>query len=526
MHDYFDKYSKLIPIIMIVLLISLGILVAYSFRDKGDISSTGVIIASDGIEGHSSKVNDSKEYDHVILGVVKGINTEKKTITIMDVAGNLDVILSFNGGTDIRDKYNKIISISQIAIGEMVDTFYQQDSSKLVKLQISKDAWEYQGVGNLTIKKADRVMEIADSRYQYDDRLVIAGEGELINLMDINDKDELTIKGVGEKIWSIIVTKGHGYIRLKNYEDFVNGSIEVGYDIMIPIVKDMLIVAREGDYKITLEKDELKGSKHINVLRDQEIILDMSEYRKEVKKVGSVDFLVQPYGGLLYVDGKEADYEDPIELIYGEHVIEVKLRGYSSYLGMLEVDESSKIVSINLAEEVMSEDLTVIANDQDTKESNNTNNAAISVEEEDLLEEEEDGDIEESKGDNELQSNDIKSNGSNTNDSNTSNSNTNNSNTNNTNTNDSNAENSSNEENSQNRTIDINHKITIEKPVGFEVYLNGNLKGTTPCSFSKQIGSQTISFRKDGYVTKSYTVEVEDNSQNIKFSFPEMEKRE
>ena len=36
------------------------------------------------------------------------------------------------------------------------------------------------------------------------------------------------------------------------------------------------------------------------------------------------------------------------------------------------------------------------------------------------------------------------------------------------------------------------------------------------------IGSQTITLRKDGYTTKSYSVDVLDDDQDVKFSFSDL----
>jgi hypothetical protein len=36
------------------------------------------------------------------------------------------------------------------------------------------------------------------------------------------------------------------------------------------------------------------------------------------------------------------------------------------------------------------------------------------------------------------------------------------------------------------------------------------------------IGSQTVTLRKDGYTTKSYSIDVIDDDDDLKLSFPEM----
>lgn len=483
MNEFLKKYNKMIPTVLIVLLVVLGLSVIFSLYSVG-----GKKNPKDAKQEVDTEIGSQLGLEGNFLGVIKDINDEINAISIMDISGDSDMVLYYNGGTNIRDKFGKLISMTQMDLGEIVDVYYEKGSNKVVKLQISKDAWEYKGVENFKIKNSNKVMEIADSKYRFNDRLVIAGGETLINLIEINEKDELTVKGINEEIRSIIITKGHGYIRLRNYEDFLEGSIEVGYHIILPIVKDMLIVAREGDYKVTLEKGNIKGSKHINVMRDQEIVLDMSEYRKEPEKKGNVDFLIQPYGATLYIDGEEVDYEDPVELLYGNHVVRVSLVGYETYAGMLDVNESSKVVEINLAQvNVIEEtndssnqsdkDVTILPEDTSGEETK-TEDESKDVEDKDDQTKEEVKDTDESDENN----------------------------------------------NGETKDYDTDHTISMKQPIGAEIYLNGILKGIVPCSFTKEIGIHTVTFRRNGYVTKSYTVEVTDDARDINFSFPEMSK--
>ena len=69
----------------------------------------------------------------------------------------------------------------------------------------------------------------------------------------------IDIKGIGQFVYSVFLAKGHGYIRFSGYKDFIGGTVEVGNHIFMPIKKDMVIVAREGSYRLTLENGDLKG---------------------------------------------------------------------------------------------------------------------------------------------------------------------------------------------------------------------------------------------------------------------------
>ena len=68
------------------------------------------------------------------------------------------------------------------------------------------------------------------------------------------------------------------------------------------------------------------------------------------------------------------------------------------------------------------------------------------------------------------------------------------------------------------------NKVYIDAPKDVEVYLDGNYVGIAPVSFKKTIGSHTVSLRKSGYKTKSYTIYLYNDGEDITYSFPDLEK--
>ena len=78
----------------------------------------------------------------------------------------------------------------------------------------------------------------------------------------------------------------------------------------------------------------------------------------------------------------------------------------------------------------------------------------------------------------------------------------------------------------QTKQIDSDHTITVSAPQGAEVYLDNVYKGLAPCTFTKVIGSQTVTLRRDGYATKSYSVDILDDDQDVKLSFADLTAKE
>lgn len=445
----------------------------------------------------STTQNQGKEnhYDTKLTGVIKEIDLERNNITLYDIDKKRDITFSYSGGTDIKDRYEKRLTMDQMEIGQIVDAYYYNTSKKMTLMNINKDSWDYSNIDRYTMEKTNSIIQLGDRKYQYDENLIISSGSELIDTIDLNQKDQLLVRGIDNKIYSVSVTKGHGYIRLKNYNDFIGGTIEVGYGIIVPIVDNMLIVAREGSYRVRLENGDLTAEKNVTLLRDEEITLDMSQYHKKEPEVGYVNFQIDPKGADLYINGKLKEYEDPVKLNYGKYDIKVTMTGYEDYEGILTIGGSTSTIIISLAEgsaKVKGNGSKSSSDSSSSSANSGTSGTSSSVNN--------------SSSDNSSSDNSSKNNNSSTSiedkDGNTS---------------------SSNSQTGTKKT-DNDHKITVEAPKGAEVYLNGTLKGTVPVSFKKEIGTHTITLSQNGYTTRSYTVEVADDGEDVTLNFPEMTK--
>lgn len=68
----------------------------------------------------------------------------------------------------------------------------------------------------------------------------------------------------------------------------------------------------------------------------------------------------------------------------------------------------------------------------------------------------------------------------------------------------------------------LGYKVTIDAPKDAEVYIDGNYVGIAPISMTKVPGIHVATLRKEGYSTRSYTIEVDDTLKDQSFSFSEL----
>lgn len=465
----------------------------------------------------SGTVAAEKEYDECITGVIKSIDEETETVVVLEAATAAETVLTYTDFTEAANKYGDIKTVEQFEVGDIVDVYFWAEQNEIVKMENSASAWVYEDIRKFTVRREDKIFKISDRRYQYDlVSLIVSQDGELIDLLAINEQDTLSVQGIGSRIYSITVTKGHGYVRFSHYDQFVGGMVEIGYGIIRNVTEDMLLVVPEGTYRMVMDHGVLRAEKQITVERGKELVIDLSAYQMEVEKTGKVYFVVSPEGAQLNINGVPMVYTDAIELNYGKNIIQVFQEGYASYTGKLNVKKAYQVVKIDLAEDG-SEAEVVSSEDEETAEPQNTNSGQESSGQASSDTENEDDDSETSSN---TKSDDTEDENADDGES------------------DSDEEDSESEETSDSETdsddttiesadtetteTDSSHTITVNSPTGVKVYVNGDYVGKTPVSFDKIIGTFTVALSQKGYDTASYTLTIEDDGENNFLSFPDL----
>lgn len=443
------------------------------------------VAGKDGKTGSSKTPNKQTNHENIdsttgynipdknTTAVVLETDKSGRTIRLHDIRENEEIILTYTGGTSLLDKYGQDISIDRVEVGLIVDIGYQSTKNRLIALRFSEKAWEYIGVNNMTIYPDDKMINIARTNYNYEEPYVIDGEG-FISLDDLAIQDELTVRGIEETIWSVVVTKGHGTVRIKDYEAFIGGSLTVGYEAVSQISDNMTITIREGNYNLTVENGEYSGTKNVTVNRNEDTIVSVGDLGPEPVKYGKTSFEITPFGADLFIDKELTNYASPVELSYGEHNIEVSLGGYSTYQGDILVDFASKKLQIALPELQSRDNVSVIEWD----ETDDTDYEDYNDWDSEQYDDEEDPEyIDSLVNDGDYEDDPI---------------------------------------------VDSDSLIYIQNPTGASVYLNGEYKGVSPGSFQKVIGSHVLTLIKQGYQTKSYTVDIADDGLDTYISLPEL----
>ena len=423
------------------------------------------------------------------VAVIKAIDLDAGTMSFVSVVDGKQYDLLYNSGVDVRNKYKELIAGSQLKVGQIVDIVYNTLNNKLLEVRIDPDAWEVRDISGFEFDAGNRQATILNQIYQYTNDLIVVSGNELIQNNEICKEDQLTARGYGGKLCSLTVDLGHGYVRLENYDTYIGGMIEIGYDVIVPVTENMLLTVREGTYKLKITKGEHSGYKNVVVIRDQECVANLMELQIAPDPVGSLFFNVTPAAAKVVVDGEVIDTAEIVELTYGKHHIRVSADGYDTKEGYFKVDAAYKIFNIELVrtDESSSSSGTTAGSGTGTTAGTGTGTTSgMGV-----------VTTEGSSGTTES--------GSTTGGSTTSTSGS-----------------SSSTTESSTGTTEVKktgNTVTITAPAGAYCYVDGDLKGTVPCTFDKTVGSHVITFSKTGCLVKSYTIQCKDDGKDETYSF-------
>lgn len=454
------------------------------------------------VETKAKETETSPEvnYNGTCYGVVTAIDTQNLTITIQNINDGSIRLYTYTGGTDVRDKYGDIISMTQINLGDIVIGGYDEGNSKMKKLTKSADAWENRNVTDFKIDNEAGTIKIGTTLYQFKENVVVLSDGQrLETATEIHEKDELTLKGCDKTIYSITITKGHGYVILENAEDYYGGIVMIGNRIGQQVSEGMILVVPEGEYNLHITKERHSASKSIKVVKNQELVVDVGQFKEEAQQIGSIEFTIKPENAVLYIDGRKTAHNEVAELLYGSYKIRIEAEGYITYKADLLVNESFQKREITLGkpeqiETPSSEALeTVIASTSAAAQGETTAPATTSssaatgptvqtptVTEPTITH----PTVTSPQQPSTQQETTAPGPGANT----------------------------------GNEIAD--YKVHIEAPVGVSVYFDGVYQGIAPVSFTKQSGEHTIILKQEGYATKAHTVTISSDKADSHYSFP------
>lgn len=294
-----------------------------------------------------SEAQTNSAKDVTLTGVLTGLDTENRVMHFVDVTQGAEYEVQYSGGTDIRNKYDKIISASTMVFGDIYDVKCDKNG-KATKITESDEYWSKDGITDLDFDESSRKITLGSNTYTYDNKAVVMSGDQKISIAEIVNQDSVTLHGKDNTVYSIHVDTGHGYLTFTGVDAFVGGYVSIGPKQLLGVTADMIATVQEGTYKVEIQKGNAVSSKTVKVVKGETASVDFSETAVEATKMGQVMFSVEPSGAIMSIDGTEVDYSNPVSLAYGRHKITLNAHYYDTYTDIITVNSEYKTVVIDM----------------------------------------------------------------------------------------------------------------------------------------------------------------------------------
>ncbi len=435
-----------------------------------------------------TQVKKPNIYDSEDAAVVVKKDTENGTIQLQNIATAKRYTLNYDGTTEVFDKNDVALSMQQLKEGSVVTVrFYKSDKS-LSYIKENADALNLPDLSNYELDLREGKITVGAQTYLLSSNVVVISDGRETEPWELNALDVISVWGYQDRIYGINVEKGHGYLRLQNEDYFVNGWVDVGDKVIQKIEEDMLLVVPEGTFNAMVSHKGSSAMQEISFARNEEMVWDLGSVEITVVQTGKIIFTLTPATARMAIDGREVDTSKPIELTYGLHSMRIVAEGYDTVAQYIKVAEPSANISVEL-EKSSDPESKEPESGQDTKTQEDKQEEtpvgkkyALNANDDDENEDDEDNDKKEEKD----------------------------------------REERSSEASSDVLSASEKYKVYIDAPEDVEAYLNGSYIGMTPVSFPKNAGNYVVTLRKNGYQTRSYTLQIDSEKKDVNYSFTEL----
>lgn len=409
---------------------------------------------------------DSQKEQSMTAALI-GLDSKKMQMIVKDIYTGDNYVLSYNGGTDVKNSYDEVITMMQLPEGELLDITFDEEKKKARTVYVCKEAFRTSKVIGFKATTATSTITFGSASYMYTDNLVVISDGKILTPAEVMSRDQVTVRGIDNKIYSVTVDKGHGYLTFSGAEDFVGGMVEIGRSFLYTVSSDMMIVVPEGEYEVVMTNGDLEGKRTVYITKDMTVTLDFSEYSAPASKTGTVEFQILPKDADLFIEGNKTDYSSPVVLEYGTYIINLLSNNYDTYTTKITVNSTYQVEAFDLEK--------IYAKENETTPVSTT--AATAVQPTTAV------------------------------------------------THVTTAPTTAPTTASTNPTAAVTTgsvAVTIAEPAGASVYVDNVYVGTAPVTINKDMGEYVITFKRDGYITKSYIVDVDSSDGVQSLSFPAM----
>lgn len=336
------KIRRLLPLLLVCVAVS--ILYGCASKEQGPVPAKRYPTGN--VTDTEDAMEEDKTEDATGLYMVLKTDTSLGVMTFLNIDTGRNEQYSYTDGTYFLDKYGAHTSAADFCPGKIVAITLRSKSLTLDEVQISDKAWEYDDVVRFSVDEEEEIFTIGDKKYFYDSSTVVFSGDTQTEFNSLTANDVLRIQGIDRKILSVSVTTGHGFVRLENEDDLLDGWLSLNHKMYYLITKNMQLEVPEGEYELTVAGNGYGGTTSITVKRGEETLVNVDEIKGEGPKFCTITFEIGVENAALYIDGEAVDYSQPLKLQYGIHELKIEAEGYDTWAKRLFVNSSEATIEV------------------------------------------------------------------------------------------------------------------------------------------------------------------------------------
>ncbi|MBO6108682.1 MAG: hypothetical protein J6P16_04680, partial [Eubacterium sp.] len=179
-----------------------------------------------------------------LTGVLKEVYADGEMVSFFNPVTETEETFLYSSATSIQSPGGMELTMDQVSPGEVFDLYLDDTGHKLDMMAMKSDIIEAEET-RLSVDPDAHIMTVDGVNYRYSDACVVLSDDKQIDPMEITSMDEVTFRGTKGLVYSVIVTRGHGYLQPMEYTDFVGGTVTIEGESILPVTEGMLITVPE-----------------------------------------------------------------------------------------------------------------------------------------------------------------------------------------------------------------------------------------------------------------------------------------
>ena len=245
------KNKEFVRNIMILLVASLLVLMILlfnmlqSYLSENTKSETAIVVQEESAE-------QTVELSEALIVVVEKITDDH--IMGYDIHNNKIFSKVINQTVKVSDAYGKILPLSQIKVGDIIEVNYQSQKDQIISIGKSSLAHSWSKISGVTVNAETKQVSISGKNYSYNEEiLVVDAYGLRSSISKVGPYDIVSVQAIDDTIWSITIEEASASLNLIGLPTD-DGQIEIGNSRLI-MFKDVTEPIRlvPGKHKVVIK---------------------------------------------------------------------------------------------------------------------------------------------------------------------------------------------------------------------------------------------------------------------------------